>query len=109
MAGSARARIIALAVGRSWIVVEGRLPRSAASYLHAVLRERCGAQPVVFLDLRQAELAGGEETRGVFLPDGPRVFHVMAGEPWHSLLSRDRRVRWHGDAEEAWRAWCSAP
>ncbi|MFD0069395.1 hypothetical protein, partial [Streptomyces sp. NPDC127574] len=48
MAGSARARIIALAGRRSWIVVDGRLPRSAAPYLSAVLRERCGQQAVVF-------------------------------------------------------------
>lgn len=109
MAGSARARIIALAGGRSWIVVDGRLPPPAAPYLHAVLRERCGEQSVVFLDLRQAELPGGEEGRGVFLPDGPRVFHVMAEEPWRSLLARDRRVRWYSGAEEAWQAWCSVP
>ncbi|MCX5281079.1 hypothetical protein OG458_04025 [Streptomyces sp. NBC_01281] len=109
MAGSARARIIALAGRRSWIVVEGRLPRSAAPYLSAVLRERCGQQAVVFLDLRQAQLSGAQEPRGAFLPDGPRVFHVMAEEPWRSLLARDRRVRWHGCAEEAWQAWCSGP
>lgn len=108
MAGSARARIIALAGRRSWIVVDGRLPRSAASYLSAVLRERCGQQAVVFLDLREAQLPGGGESRGGFLPDGPRVFHVMADEPWRSLLARDRRVRWHSCAEEAWQAWCSA-
>ncbi|MFG2310539.1 hypothetical protein ACGFS9_17970 [Streptomyces sp. NPDC048566] len=109
MAASARARLIASAGGRSWIVVEGQLPRPAAPYLSAVLLERCGRQPEVFLDLRQALLGGPEEgTRGAFLPEGPRVFHVMAGEPWRSLLARDRRVRFHAGAEEAWQAWCSA-
>ncbi|MET7745687.1 hypothetical protein [Streptomyces sp. NPDC005385] len=108
MAGSARARIIALAGGRSWIVVDGRLPRSAAPYLSAVLRERCGRQAVVFLDLRQAQLPGHDEAHGAFLPDGPLVFHIMADEPWRSLLARDSRVRWHDCAEEAWQAWCTA-
>ncbi|MEU8947041.1 hypothetical protein [Streptomyces sp. NPDC048489] len=108
MAASVHARVLALAGDRRWIVVAGRMPRPAAPCLHDLLRARCGPSSVVFVDLRDAQLPVGERTGGLFLPAGPRAFHVVADGALHSLLAADRRVTPHPSVEQAWRAWCSA-
>ncbi|GGX57751.1 hypothetical protein [Streptomyces fructofermentans] len=108
MAASVRARVLAQAGGRSWIVVDGRLPKPAAPCLCDLLRGRCGRASVVFLDLREAQLPVGEQVRGAFLPEGPRSFHIMADDPLRSFLATDRRVTAHSSVAQAWSAWSSA-